>query len=204
MLDRFNSFLCCLSSSKNVLEPAVSRYLVEHGLRLSYPGGKRFAVFLTHDIDKLYLSKSEMAKASYPAIKKLRVGELARALFSNKVKSLNALWSFSKTMDIEERYGARSTFFIRAPDRKNLDYCYDVEVLREDLRSIIDRGWEVGRHGGHEAYDNLDQMRFEKEKVQSVAAKRIIGYRNHCLKLDVPLSWRLLNLAGFSYDSTLA
>ena len=55
-LDKYNRFTYDFSSYKNVLEPNVSKFLVENGLNLKvdYPENKKFAVCLTHDVDEIY------------------------------------------------------------------------------------------------------------------------------------------------------
>lgn len=49
-LDKYLRF-CSYSCGHDPMVPDASRYLVEKGLRPSYPGKKKFAVALSHDID---------------------------------------------------------------------------------------------------------------------------------------------------------
>jgi hypothetical protein len=55
--DQYDRFPYYLSSQRNIFDPRVSRFLVENGLCPEYPGGKKFAVCLTHDIDVAYPEK---------------------------------------------------------------------------------------------------------------------------------------------------
>jgi hypothetical protein len=52
-LDQYDRFSYYLSKHRNILEPEVSKFLIENGLNLEveYPEGKNFAVCLTQDID---------------------------------------------------------------------------------------------------------------------------------------------------------
>ena len=57
-------------------------------------------------------------------------------------------------------------------------------------------------HGGHTAYNTLDEIKEKKKRLENVLGKTVIGYRNHFLKFKVPDTWELLSKAGFKYDTT--
>ena len=53
--DRYGRFLYEISSNKNVLEPVVSRYLINKDvLHVEWPGNHKFAGCLTHDVDQVH------------------------------------------------------------------------------------------------------------------------------------------------------
>jgi len=106
-------------------------------------------------------------------------------------------------MDLEEKYDAISTFFFMAENPWEQDYTYDIEDLEPEIKNIINRGWEVGLHGGHTTYLNPNDMREKKERLEKVTRKPVFGYRNHFLRFRVPDSWEYLSQAGFQYDSTV-
>ena len=54
--DGYDRFPHYMSAHRAPFEPRASRYLVEQGYRPEYPGGRPFAVCLTHDIDSVYKS----------------------------------------------------------------------------------------------------------------------------------------------------
>jgi hypothetical protein len=54
MLDQYDRFPYYMSEHRNILEPEVSKFLIENGLKIEYPERKKFAVCLTHDIDVHY------------------------------------------------------------------------------------------------------------------------------------------------------
>ena len=89
-----------------------------------------------------------------------------------------------------------------ATDKDIRRFRYDIEDLENERGSIADNGWEVGLHGGYYAYDNLEEMKKEKERLENVLGKDVIGYRNHYLRFKVPDTWELLAKAGFKYDTT--
>jgi len=82
-------------------------------------------------------------------------------------------------------------------------YTYPVSDLATEMGQIIDKGCEIGLHGGHTAYNNLNEIQKEKLALEGVLGKKVIGYRNHFLQFKVPDTWEYLSKAGFAYDTTL-
>jgi peptidoglycan/xylan/chitin deacetylase (PgdA/CDA1 family) len=112
-------------------------------------------------------------------------------------------WNFSDIMALEDRYGAKSTFYFLVLDPIEEDYTYRIEDCEPALGDIIDRGFEVGLHGGHGSYISAEEIKAKKERLEKIANTRVTGYRNHFLRFRVPETWEYLHEAGFSYDSTL-
>lgn len=199
VLDRFNRFNYYASSNKNILEPMVSRFLMENGSEINYPDGKKFAVCLTHDVDKVFLYwKARCSNC---------LKELARLKFNSSIKGLfrrNPYLNFREIMDIENRYNARSSFYILTTNRDILnDPLYDAKDLEDELKHVIDQGWEVGLHGGYYSYNNFGLIKYEKERLEKIIGKTVVGYRNHFLRFSIPRTWELLSHVGFKYDTTL-
>ena len=200
--DQYGRFRFFSSRYANPLEPAVSRFLIAHGMEFSYPEDHPFAVCLTHDIDWVRYPRG---KAAYEMAWSLARGEAGRAVklvFGAFVRSRNPLWNFSEIMDMEERYGARSSFYFLALEPGERDFAFRVADLRDEVQEIRRRGWEVGLHGGHDAYRDADALRREKDRIEGVLGKPVEGYRSHYLRFDVPCTWRMLAEAGFLYDAT--
>lgn len=200
-LDRHQRFGYYASNNKDVMNPRVSGFLIENGFEIQYPGKKSFAVCLTHDIDAVNYKLLRVANI-------LRDGKYTRKqalkMAFNKIsKRCNLLWNFRDIMDLEEKYGGKSTFFFMALGKGDKDYTYDIGRLRSDIKDISQRGWGVGLHGGHEAYRDISKLKIEKAKLESVLGKPVIGYRNHYLKFKIPDTWKILSGAGFRYDSSL-
>ena len=74
--------------------------------------------------------------------------------------------------------------------------------MKEELKEIIRAGFEVGLHGGHNAYNNLEILMSQKDRLEKASDSEIIGYRNHYLRFKVPFTWEILKRAGFKYDAT--
>jgi hypothetical protein len=195
--DQYDRFSYSESSVRNIYEPRVSKYLVEQGYRIEYPYDKPFAVCLTHDIDSVYLSRS--LKADY-ALQHLQKGSLSGFMhFMRK----SPFCDFKDILSVEEKYEADSSFYFMAEDSGEQDYAYQVEDFESVLTEIVDRGSEVGLHGGHTSYLNAEELKTKKERLEKILDKKIIGYRNHYLRFRVPETWEYLHDAGFLYDTTL-
>ena len=202
-LDRYNRFIYAFSSDKNVLEPNVSKFLVENGFEVDYPGNKKFAVCLTHDVDEIYPPFSHTLLSSLHCMKNLDFKKLKDQVFwKYKGKEFSPYLNFKEIMNLEEKYGAKSTFYFLATDKDIRRFRYNIEDLENELGSIVDNGWEVGLHGGYYAYNDLEEMETEKERLEKVLGKAVIGYRNHYLRFKVPDTWELLAKVGFKYDTT--
>lgn len=201
LLDKYHRYPYYLSNNRNVFTPEVSDFLVKNGLKIKYPNGSKFAVCLTHDIDNAYYSELPLG-LTLKAFKQLQIKESLRMLFSRGNKKLFPYPTFSKIMDLEEKYKAKSSFYFLALDKHNIDYSYKIEELDEELKEIIDRGWGIGLHGGHEAYNSKKELKKQKERLEDVIKTNVIGYRNHYLRFKVPTTWQLLKNTGFKYDAT--
>jgi peptidoglycan/xylan/chitin deacetylase (PgdA/CDA1 family) len=200
--DHHDRFPYSASRNRQVFEPVVSKYLVEHGFHMEYPEGKPFAVCLTHDIDELYQTTLMKGKTALQHLRRADIPGCLRSISRIPAKK-GAYWNFSNIMELEERFGAKSTFYFMAQSPGDPDYSYDIEDCRESLGEITDRGWEVGLHGGYSVYNDPTGILEQKEHLERTLNKKITGYRNHFLQFLVPETWEHLQKAGFHYDTTL-
>lgn len=202
ILDQYQRFPYYLSKYRDVFEPKVSDLLMQNRLDVEYPNDKRFAVCLTHDIDRIQLPRLVVANDAVQSLRRLRIGESWRTLVNGIGNESDRLRNFPQIMNLEKKYGAKSSFYFLALDKGDLDFSYRIEELKDELRNIVDSGWEVGLHGGHGAYNNLDQIKKEKDRLERSVEREVIGYRNHFMRFEVPTTWKLLREAGFKYDTT--
>lgn len=200
--DAYDRFPCYASTCRDIFEPQASQYLVGHGYSVKYPGNAPFALCLTHDIDCVYQGTASKLISAQRSLFCGNQREAIHSIARMRSKKL-PLCNFSAIMDLEEKYGAKSTFFFLAERSGEQDFSYDVEDLEPEIRNIIQRGWEVGLHGGHTTYLNVQEMTEKKMRLEAVTHTPVTGYRNHYLRFRVPDTWEHLSKAGFLYDSTL-
>jgi peptidoglycan/xylan/chitin deacetylase (PgdA/CDA1 family) len=202
--DNFRSFYTS-DSDVFVLEPLVSKFLMENGMKAEYPENKKFAVCLTHDIDDIYPPLSHTLLSSISYMKGLNFNGLKSQIFWKlKGKEHSPYRNFKEIIGLEESYCAQSSFYVMATDRDIRPFrVYEVEDLESDLGLVVDKGWEVGLHGGYYAFNDLAEIKKEKSRLEKVLGKEVYGYRNHYLRFKVPNTWKYLAKAGFKYDTTL-
>lgn len=199
--DHYDRFPHFMSSYREIFEPLVSKRLIEEGLRIDYEGDGPFAVCLSHDIDLLnrpLVNKGVLAGVGLMKRDFRSFFENAKTMRSKRLPFSN----LDRIMDLEESYGAKSTFFFMALDKGEEDHNYDIEDVAQETGAVADRGWEIGLHGGHSAYDDFSKISSEKERLEKAIGERVRGYRNHYLRFKTPDTWEHLSKAGFDYDST--
>lgn len=199
--DMFDRFSYYLSNNTNVFTPVVSQALVENGYTPKYPLNKSFAVCLTHDIDVLnnpFISRVyHCLRAMMQGDKKMACRRL-KSIFNKK----KPYYNLQEIMNLEEKYDAKSTFYFMALNPGDKDYNYNIDDIKNELKLIDDKGWEVGLHGSHDAWNSYETLINEKERLEKAFGKKVVGYRNHFLRFKVPDTWEYLSKAGFKYDST--
>ena len=172
--DQYDRFPYYASRNRDIFEPKASEFLLQNGYKVEYPEGKPFAVCLTHDIDSVYQSIPSKGLATLRSLKHGKLSESFHSIARMRSKKL-PLCNFSAIMDLEEKYGAKSTFFFMAESPSEQDYAYAIEDLEPEIGSIIDRGWEVGLHGGHTAYLNAQEMKIKKKRLEKVTHQPVPG-----------------------------
>ncbi len=185
-------------------------------LDLSWPGGAGFALGLSHDVDRV------AKRGQYPfnvarAVARVRPGWLAdegRSLVS-LVRGDDPYWNFDRIQELEERLGVRSTFFFLDESgrprwtslRSNVLYRGRYRLadpaIQRAIRELDAGGWEIGLHGSYGSYLDADLLGAEKERLEEVVGRPVIGTRQHYLRLQVPETWRLQGALGLEYDSSL-
>ena len=168
-----------------------------------YPENKKFAVCLTHDVDDIYPPLSHTFISTAHCVKKLNAKELNQQI-SWKFKGMekSPYLNFKEIIKLEEKYDAKSSFYFIATEKDPVRFRYNIEDIESELGFIVDSGWEVGLHGGYYAYNCFDTILKEKNRLEKVLGKDVIGYRNHYLRFDMLNTWELLAKAGFKYDTT--
>ena len=200
--DCYDRFPFYMSENNCAFDPRVSKFFIENNVNFEYPDNKKFAVCLTHDIDFINATKLNLISDTAKFIHHRELGTALRRPFIKVNKKWNPYINFETTMDLEEVYGAKSSFYFLSLDKGDQDFNYNLEYLSNEMGSIIDRGFEVGLQGSHRALYSLEVLKHEKKRLENILGQEVIGYRNHYLRFRVPETWELLKQAGFKYDTT--
>ncbi len=204
LLDKHQRYPYYVSKNRDVLDPKVSRFLKENGTKLDLPDRKKFALVLTHDIDKINVGIMEILTKSLKSFSKFQIKNALGLLTTRFPNESNAHYNFKEIMDIEEKYVGKSTFYFQTCGKNNIANHpdYSIEELISELRYIIDKGWEVGLHGSYFSHLNFEKINEEKNKLENLLGKEVKGFRSHFLRFKTPETWEMLEKAGFEYDTS--
>jgi len=171
---------------------------------------KQFTVCLSHDVDRI---KKNLQFVTH-FLKSLKNMDIESAIY--QMRSLfqrSHYWNFDKIMEIEKRFGLRSTFFFLNETypfhplkisswRLSLGY-YDLfePNLQRAIRELDSQGWEVGLHGSYLSFKDIDLLKKEKSDLESIIGHPVLGVRQHYLNIDQH-TWTRQAEAGFLYDAS--
>ena len=146
-------------------------------------------IFLSHDVDW---------RRQGPPIDHIleRKDRFDKNVF-DKTKPENLYRNIPEYMEIEERFGIRSTFFFRTIYENG-----SINEYEDDIKQLQRSNWEIGLHTDPSSIDDLEKIQHEKEKLELITGKPIIGNRVHFLNYNSELPSKLKKL-GFLYDSSL-
>lgn len=175
----------------------------------TYPGNKKFAVCLTHDIDRT----KKTYQCVYYFLKELYHFNLKNAWYHLTSYFKNPYWTFDALMQLEEHYNVTSTFFFLQEQRRFPTSIREVmlfvgryDIHEKKITKLIQKldseGWEIGVHGSYHSYNNLDLLSAQKRMLERIVGHTIKGIRQHYLNFDCEKTWELQKKAGFQYDSS--
>ena len=146
-------------------------------------------IFLSHDVD--------WRRQGPPVEHILERKDRFDSKIFEKTKPEDLYRNIPEYMKIEEKLGVRSTFFFRTiyENGNLIDY-------EDDIKQLQESNWEIGLHTDPTSIDDIEVIRLEKEKLESITKKPIFGNRVHFLNYNLELPNKLEKL-GFSYDSSL-
>ena len=156
----------------------------------SLPSDMRRALILTHDIDWPLNGPG----AQHVLARKERFPpEIIKKVVDQGFNPYNGI---AKVMEIEEKFGIKSTFLFRA----KYDNGCEVGEYSSTMRMLLQSGFEVGLH----ANDTFtpEQVKREKGMVEQAAGAPIYGCRIHYLKVN-DNTYSNFAAAGIKYDSSL-
>ncbi|HUI00815.1 MAG TPA: hypothetical protein VLU99_01115 [Nitrososphaerales archaeon] len=153
-----------------------------------WPGSASFAVCLTHDVDNIERPADHVAKVkdrfSASDYAKWKRGELS--LYDN----------IEMIREKEAAAGFRSSFYLMSAE-------YPLSKVRKAARALDSRGWEVGLHGDFGTHDSEREMARAVERLADGLGVHPRGVREHYLRFDFQKTWKVMDGAGFDYDTTV-
>jgi len=74
--------------------------------------------------------------------------------------------------------------------------------VKELVKKIKSRGHHIGIHPTYDAYNNFEQLKKEKEELETNLETKITFGREHYLRFEVPITWQIWEDNGMKWDST--
>jgi hypothetical protein len=181
-----------------------------------WPGGARFFVVLTHDIDTPWRWTRQGLRGAASRLKHaagdLRVRDAmrdARGLARmplHKLRRSDPNWCFEHVAELESRRGFSSTSYVLAAHRDPHDgaapeaYAARRPQLVSELALL---GGEVGLHGSYRSGEDEALLRAEKHDLEVLLGKTVRGLRFHYLRMRWQDVVGRLDRLGIEYDTTL-
>lgn len=180
--------------------------LFRNQIKPRIPEKKDFLAWLSHDVDRVHKS---MAHSLYYCLKQKRLYHL-QTLISGE----NPYWNFERIMELESKYGAKSTFFFLNESIKvNLfkpksfilskgRYKINDSKITSIIKKIDKNGWEVGLHGSYNSYCDKSLLLHEKKMLEDILGHDVYSIRQHYLNNRIPETWQIQQSIGLKYDTT--
>lgn len=180
-----------------------------------------YSIKVSHDVDEpsryAFRSASRLLRAAGGDL--LKRGDLKAALRGPLIKlgsrrqisPMDPSNTFDWLMDQSERHGLVSAFYFicgRTDPARDSDYELEHPAIRALLRSIHERGHEIGLHPSYNTYLSPPELVKEAQRLRTVCAEEGIfqpawGGRMHYLRWQHPATLHAWEQAGMAYDSTL-
>jgi len=217
--DKHNRFPVTYSlayRNKFLHRPVVNEYVEMLWNMLVFLGfsGKRrektFSIVPTHDIDRItyhtsfYITiKNTIKDIIRLKFKKAFLYFLSYFLILFKIKN-DPFDAFDWMMDLSEKSGFTSVFFIMAGGTSKYDRRYSLREKKVQLLidKIKKRGHKLALHYSYSTYKNPEQLLIECSEYKEVLSESAKLGRNHYLKFSVPETWQNLEESGIENDST--
>lgn len=204
-------------------------YLANGGQKPVWPDEKPFAVCLTHDVDEVSLysikqslrsRKAELliAGSAFQKIKSLMGASIDLTRAASHIPQKDPIHCYERWLKAERECDAHSTFFFwpglsAVTKRHHTDCPYELDdpilfdnqkcSVAEMIREMDRRGWEIGLHPSWYSFDDVDELKRQKEALETALGHEVISIRQHYLHYDIRVTPAAHAEAGFKYDSTL-
>jgi len=164
---------------------------------------KKYMLIPTHDVDMI----------NYPFFFRRMIGDLVKRKkpelmfkrFEYIIRIQRPFDTFDFLMSISEKYNTLSHFyFINGGDYK-YDGKYSIlnNTFKKIYTKIKNRGHIVGIHSSYFSYNNLKLWKKEKRELEDAVKNKITEGRQHYLRFEIPITWKIANENGLEIDTSL-
>ena len=185
----------------------------------SWPPGRRCAIALSHDVDRIARRSStlfwppyavNLSKYENVVVARQRLWHVRQMVRSPSVDDIGL---FRKVITFEAEHGCSSTSFFATRNRFDrhaslLDVQYSISgrPMRRLLEELRVQGFGIGLHASYRGFEAPSRIAEERRLLQQVSGAPAAGLRHHFWHLgtDVEATLAAHEAAGFEYDSSIA
>jgi peptidoglycan/xylan/chitin deacetylase (PgdA/CDA1 family) len=195
--NRKDNFVLEVNVEERKLVTALAQRMHDLGLPLvlksQWPGRAKACCVLTHDVD--WMSFSPFHKVVLKGLKNkpLRIPGL---VYGAAVKGKNFGWNIPDIIELEKKYGYRSTFLLMTR------YTEARSLLARSIELMKSNGCEIALHGSESSHLGVEPLKAEMELFRAAVGYYPRGVRNHILKFRPPDTWGYQSELGLEYDAT--
>lgn len=173
--------------------------------------GSEFAVCISHDVDMIrkYRTIRNIVRSTLELLKKKQYKKMFLN-FGIYLKSRinyyeDPYWTFDYILDKEQKSDIKSSFYFMSGGTSEFDNKYRINsrITKDLIKHLEGSGAEVGYHASFNSYNDYKLMEKEKRRMDNAAANKTYGCRQHYLRFEAPLTWRIQESLGLLYDTTL-
>jgi len=204
-----------------IIDELILDIIKQLGLKVKnvWPGGKRAAVCLTHDVDAidgfsyLWLRQINWYLRWFRAIVQGQRQEaknwisILRQWKQYKRKNVDPMDSFEQIRELEDTWGFRSTFFLMSlrygMSREGRRYNVKNPKVGAVSKKLLENGWEIGLHAAYHNHLSTSSLKEQKQRLEEVIREEISGCRHHYLRVKFPDSWEIYAQSGLKYSSNM-
>ena len=208
LIDRFCREIVALRDRRGMRTPEISR---------PWPGGKKVAVAISHDVDLLDGRTALWARKLFWRMKMTKAklhGDLpaAKALADRIARwsrgKDDPVWSLPNWLDEETEKQIRATYYFFGL-RTNLSlegrrYHAKHPRLLRAFTMLAERGCEIGLHAASHFADRETSLRGQLQRLNAASPVPIRSVRNHFLNVRFPDTWTMMSNLGLANASNVA
>ena len=179
-----------------------------------WPSGNDFAVAYSHDVDivdqnilRYWLSYvKQVVKRMAP------INGFFLAIINSLVQLVRAPkeyqyhnFQFQRILAFHKKNQIKASFNIISSEFEGIDNKPYLNQFSSTLQKIIEKGHEIGLHGGFasKSYENISQLAKEKKRLEAASKKTVNSIRQHYLGFSFDQTFLYYEKLGIQIDSSI-
>lgn len=215
---RFPDKECYLIQNNLHKRPLINEYIfllkhiIENTIKTELKFKKTYNVSISHDVDEIFqlfpiknFVKTFGADIVHRKSFSLAISSLFTLIKSFFNKKHDPFYTFDYLMDISEKHNFLSEFYFIPSLKGEIDFRYSIysKEVKKIIKNIIERKHVVGIHPSYSTFKNLEQLKVEKTRLESVSNQKTTCGRQHFLRFHNPQTWQHWNDLGLERDSSI-